>query len=132
MKITNGKIIIGIAAIHTAITISPFAYQKQFENFAGSYFFNLKMWNPGFSFLNGQLNYENFAAFWCFYFGLLMFPLGILVEYIETKQIKIPKQFILSYFIFTVIGIYMIPVSGMTVFFLPHSVYMMIRNQMGK
>jgi hypothetical protein len=129
MKITNGKIISSIAVIHTAFTLSPIAYIKQFENFSSLYFFRINVWISGTAFQSRQMNYENFAAFWCFYFGLLMFPLGILLDSIEKTQAGIPKQFIWSYFIFIIIGIYMIPVSGMTVFMLPHAIYMIIKSR---
>lgn len=125
MKITNGKIIILVGIIHTTLTVMPFVYGKQFMTFAQHYFFKI---NDGF-FEMGQLNYETFAAFWCFFFGLLLFPLGILLDSIEKKKIAIPREFIWSYLILILIGVYMIPASGFTIFMLPHAVYMLIRSK---
>ena len=76
MKITNGKIIMAIGVIHTALT--PVIYCKQFLGFAERFFFKI---NSGF--MESQINYETFAAFWCFYFGLILFPLGTLLDIVE-------------------------------------------------
>jgi hypothetical protein len=129
MKITNGKIIIGIGIIHTALT--PLAYFKQFAGFAKQFFFSVSGGPLDSPSVMGGLYYETFAAFWCFYFGILMFPLGMLLDAIEKRGIQIPTRFIWAYFIITIIGVYMIPFSGMTVFFLPHSVYMLIKYRGG-
>lgn len=121
-KITNGKIIIIIGVIHTALT--PIAYLKQFENFTHQFFFKI---NNGF--MEPQMNYETFAAFWCLFFGLILFPLGILLNSIENKNLPIPKNFILSYLIVILLGVYMIPWGGMTIFMLPHVIYMLIKTK---
>ena len=125
MKITNGKIVILIGIIHSLMTVSPFVYGKQFGQFARRSFFNI---NDGFLTI-GQLDYETFAAFWCLFFGIMLFPLGILLDYIEKKNINIPRQFIWSYLVTTLIGVYMIPLSGFTIFLLPHAVYMLIKSR---
>jgi hypothetical protein len=83
VKITNGKIVILIGIIHTLFTLLPFVYGKQFMNFAHQYFFKI---NNGFL-ESGQMDYETFAAFWCFFFGILLFPLGILLEYTQAKLV---------------------------------------------
>lgn len=127
MKITNGKIVISIGIIHTLLTLLPFTYGKQFADFAHQYFFKV---NDGFL-ESGQMNYETFAAFWCFFFGILLFPLGVLLEYIEKNNLKIPRQFIWSYLIVILIGVYMIPLGGFTIFMLPHAIYMLIKNRRG-
>ena len=121
-KITNGKIIIIIGMIHTVLT--PIAYLKQFENFTYHFFFKI---NDGF--MESQMNYETFAAFWCLFFGLILFPLGILLNSIENKNLPIPKYFILSYLIVILLGVYMIPWGGMTIFMLPHVIYMLIKTR---
>jgi len=121
-KITNGKIIIVIGIIHTVLT--PIAYLKQFENFTYQFFFKI---NDGF--MESQMNYETFAAFWCLFFGLILFPLGILLNSIENKNLPIPKYFILSYLIVILLGVYMIPWGGMTILMLPHVIYMLIKNR---
>lgn len=119
-KVTNGLIIIAIGVIHTLLT--PLAYLKQFQVFTKQYFFSI---NGGF--LEKTLNYETFAAFWCLYFGLILFPLGILLHTIERKGVPIPFAFIISYLIFILVGVYMIPMSGMTIFMLPHAIYMTVK-----
>jgi len=121
MKITNGKVIILIGAIHTLLT--PVDYFNQFEIFAHRFFFSI---NGGF--MEDSINYETFAAFWCLYFGLTLFALGVLLDSIERKGMPIPKPFIWIYFGVILIGVYMIPFSGMTVFGLPQAIYMLVSN----
>jgi len=129
MKITNGKILIVIGIAHPLLGVSPFAFGKQFVQFANNYFFKISNGLSEFPLLNGQMNYENFAAFWFVYFGILIIPIGILVNYIEQKNETIPKYFIYSYLIVVLIGVYMIPFSGMTFLMLPHAVYMLISQK---
>ncbi|WP_366511935.1 DUF6463 family protein [Maribacter sp.] len=74
------------------------------------------------------MNYENFAAFWFFYFGLLLIPIGILLGYVEKTSGQIPKSFIWAYLIVVLVGVYMIPFSGMTLLMLPHSLYMLFQR----
>ena len=121
MKITNGKIIVLIGAIH--IFLTPFVYLEQFKSFAHQFFFKI---NNGF--MESSVDYKTFAAFWCLYFGLILFPLGILLDSVEKKNMRIPMSFLLSYFAIILIGVYMIPFGGMTVFMLPHVIYMLIRH----
>jgi hypothetical protein len=104
MKITNGKIIIGIGIIHTLLT--PLVYSAQFRSFAKRSFMNIN-----YGFLESGLNYETFAAFWCLFFGLLLFPLGILLDNIEKRNVSIPRAFIFSYLIIILAGVYMIPLG---------------------
>ncbi|MBL0300082.1 MAG: hypothetical protein IPQ23_00035 [Cytophagaceae bacterium] len=128
MKITNGKILIFFGIIHPLLGISPFAFGKQFYGFSTKFFFKISDGLIEFPLLKGQMNYENFAAFWFFYFGLLLIPLGILLNYLERENNSIPKEFIWSYLIIVLIGVYMIPFSGMTIFMLPHAIYMLIKR----
>ena len=121
MKITNGKIIIAIGAIHTSLT--PFVYVDQFKNFAHQLFFKI---NDGF--MASSVDHKTFAAFWCLYFGLILFPLGVLLDSVEKNNMRIPIPFILSYFAIILVGVYMIPLGGMTIFMLPHAICMLIRN----
>ncbi|MCD4793335.1 MAG: DUF6463 family protein [Bacteroidales bacterium] len=129
MKITNGKILIFFGIIHSLLGISPIAFGKQFLNFANKYFFKISGGLSESPLLNGQINYENFAAFWFFYFGILLIPTGILVNYVEKENKQIPKSFIWAYLIVVLIGAYMIPFSGMTVFMLPHAIYMLVKSK---
>lgn len=129
MKITNGKILLFFGVIHSLLAISPFAFGKQFMDFSGSYFFKISEGLFEFPLLKGEMNYENFAAFWFFYYGLLLIPLGILVNYIENTTGTIPKNFSWTYLIIVLIGVYMIPFSGMTIFMLPHALYMLFTHK---
>lgn len=129
MKITNGKILIFFGIIHPLLGVSPFAFGKQFMAFANQFFFKISDGLLEFPLLNGQMNYENFAAFWFFYFGVLLIPLGILVNHIEKDKGKIPSSFIWAYLIVVLLGVYMIPFSGMTLFMLPHALYMLYQSR---
>lgn len=129
MKLSNGKILIFFGIIHPLLGISPFAFGKQFAGFADQFFFKISEGLLEFPLLNGVMNYENFAAFWFFYFGLLLIPLGILANHIEETQMELPKSFVWAYLIVVLIGVYMIPFSGMTVFMLPHALYMMYQSK---
>jgi hypothetical protein len=128
MNLTNGKILILFGIIHTLLGVSPFAFGKQFAGFADKLFFKVSggLWE--FPLLNGQMNYENFAAFWFFYYGLLLIPIGILVDYVE-KSGQIPKIFIWSYLVIVMVGVFMIPFSGMTFLMLPHALYMLYQKE---
>lgn len=129
MKITNGKILIFFGVVHPLLGISPLAFGKQFIEFSETYFFKISEGLWEFPLLNGKMNYENFAAFWFFYFGILLIPLGILVNYVEEQGKKIPISFMYSYIAVVVLGIYMIPFSGMTMFMLPHAIYMIVSRK---
>ena len=131
MKITNGKILIGTGIAHATLATLPFGFGKQFSQFADTFFFKISDGLSEFPLLNGQMNYENFAAFWFFYFGILLIPLGILVNYIEKIKGQIPGSFIKAYLITVLLGVFMIPFSGMTFFMLPHAVYMFMRRNKG-
>ncbi|WP_422860422.1 DUF6463 family protein [Flagellimonas sp. S174] len=128
MKITNGKILVFFGIIHPLLGISPFAFGKQFAGFADKFFFRISKGLFEFPLLNGEMNYENFAAFWFFYYGLLLIPLGILVNYVEKTNGQIPKNFIWAYLIIVLVGVFMIPFSGMTFLMLPHAVYMLVQR----
>ena len=128
MKISNGKIIVFFGIIHALLAISPFAFGKQFARFSHKFFFKISEGLIEFPLLGGQMNYENFAAFWFFYFGLLLIPIGILVGYVEKLNGPIPKYFIWSYFIVVLVGVFMIPFSGMTFIMLPHALIMLYQK----
>lgn len=132
MKITNGKILIFFGIAHTLLGISPFAFGKQFAGFSDKLFFKISEGLFEFPLLNGQMNYENFSAFWFAYYGLLLIPLGILINYVEKISGQIPKNFIWTYLIIVLIGVFMIPFSGMTFLMLPHAIYMLIQRKKQK
>jgi hypothetical protein len=125
MKINNGKIFILFGIIHALLGISPFAFGMQFQEFSGTIFFKISEGLLEFPILHGRMNYQNFAAFWFFYYGLLLIPVGILVHHLENANRELPKGFLWSYFVIVLIGAYMIPFSGMTIFMLPHAIYML-------
>lgn len=129
MKLTNGKFLIYTGIAHILLGISPFAFGKQFLTFSEKYFFKISDGLSEFPLLSGEMNYENFSAFWFVYFGVLFIPLGYLLDYIETENKIIPKKFIWSYLIFNLIGSYMIPFSGMLLLTLPHSIYMLLKHK---
>ena len=129
MKLTNGKFLIYTGIAHVLLGISPFAFGKQFLTFSEKYFFKISDGLSEFPLLSGEMNYENFSAFWFVYFGVLFIPLGYLLDYIETENKIIPKKFIWSYLIFNLIGSYMIPFSGMLLLTLPHSIYMLLKHK---
>ncbi len=80
---------------------------------------------------SGQMNYENFAAFWFFYFGLLLIPIGMLVDHVERISGHIPKKFVWAYLLVVLVGVFMIPLSGMTLLMLPHALYMFYGSEKG-
>lgn len=130
MRITNGKIIVFIGVIHTICAVSPFVFGRQFAGFARHWFFRI---NDGFldmsSAMSGRTDYETFAAFWCFCFGIFLFPLGILLESVEKSGSRIPAPFLWSYLVAILVGAYMIPAGGLTVFMLPHVIYMLAKER---
>ncbi|MCK8521553.1 DUF6463 family protein [Aquimarina sp. D1M17] len=128
MKITNGKILICTGIAHSLLGLSNFGFGKQFRGFMDTWFFKISDGLLEFPLLHGQMNYENFAAFWFFYFGVVIIPMGIAVNHIEKTTRKIPNTFIWGYLIMILMGVYMIPLSGMTFFMLPHAVYMIIQR----
>ncbi len=128
MKIQNGKILVFTGIMHSFFGILPVAFGKQFSNFSSKFFFKINNGLSEFPLFNGQMNYENFSAFWFFYFGLLIIPMGILVQHLENKGMQIPFRFLWSYLIVVLIGVYMIPFSGMTIFMLPHAVFMLVKE----
>ena len=128
MKLINGKILIYTGIAHFLLGISPFAFGKQFLAFSKNSFFKISEGIFEFPLLNGTMNYENFASFWFVYFSLLIIVIGILVDYIEKANKIVPKKFIIIYLIVVLIGVYMIPFSGMTFLMLPHVMYMFIQR----
>lgn len=124
MKSKNGKIFLLLGIMHTVLGVSPWAFGKQFVLFSNQFFFKVSEGLLEFPLLNGKMNYENFAAFWFVYFGLLLITIGFLIDFIESQSISIPKIFIWSYLVVVLLGVYMIPFSGMTFLMLPHALYM--------
>ena len=125
-KITNGVLLIIIAILHTQMAVSPDGGGKQFSDAARSCFFRISGGIDELPIEVGKTNLEMLTFFWFFYFGLLLIPLGLLVNSIERKGGVLPYAFTVSYLIFVLIGSYMIPMSGMTFLMLPQAIYMLI------
>lgn len=127
-KITNGILLIVIAIMHTQFALSTDGFGKQFQEFSKSNFFYLFRDMQNFRTVADRTVFEPFSAFWFFYFGILLIPLGLLIHSIEKRYKILPHSFTISYLIVVMIGCYMMPESGMTFFGLPHAVYMLVSN----
>jgi hypothetical protein len=127
-KITNGILLIIIGLLHTKLVVSADGCGAQFSNFAKTNFFRICGGLNELPAAPGKTNFEAFAAFWFFYFGILIIPLGLLVHAIERKYKVLPHGFTISYLVVVLVGAYMIPASGMTYIMLPHAVYMLATN----
>ncbi len=128
MKLKNSTLFIITGLMHSSLALLPIAFGKQFNAFAQSAFFKVSDGLSEFPLLNGHMNYENFAAFWFFYYGLLLIPLGLLVRLLEQSNISLSIHFTVSYILIVLIGVYMIPFSGMTFIMLPHALFMLIQS----
>jgi hypothetical protein len=127
-KITNGILLVIIGIMHTQFALSAEAFGKQFQEFSNSYFFKISEGTKELSAMASPTSFEHHAAFWFFYFGILIIPLGLLVHSIEKSNKTLPLSFTISYLIIVLIGCYMIPRSGMTFFMLPQAIYMLVSN----
>jgi len=127
-KITNGILLIIIGLLHTKLVISDDGGGKQFRDFAKSNYYKICNGLDELPATVGKTNFEAFAIFWFFYFGIFLIPLGLLVHSIEKEGRILPHYFTISYLIVVLIGCYMIPNSGMTIIMLPHALYMLIGN----
>lgn len=125
-KITNGVILIILGLLHTQYAVSSFG--KYFREFSESYFFKISTGADQLPAMTGKTNFESFAAFWFFYFGIFLIPMGLLLHSMEKNKKFIPHSFTISYLTVVLIGCYMVPNSGMTYFLLPHAIYMLVRN----
>lgn len=125
-KFTNGIVLVFIGLLHTQCVLTNF--QPQFKGFSETWFFNISKGIEQLPAVVGKTDFESFATFWFLYFGLLIIPLGFLVHAIERKKDILPLGFTLSYLIVVLIGVYMVPNSGMTFIMLPHALYMLISS----
>jgi hypothetical protein len=127
-QITNGILLIIIGLMHTYCAVSSSGFGIQFREFSKSYFFKISTGADEFPAVAGKTDFETHAAFWFFYFGILIIPLGLLVHSIEKDKKILPYSFTISYLVVVLIGCYMVPNSGMTFFMLPHAIYMLVSN----
>jgi len=123
---TKGIFLILIGLLHTYYVISSFL--PKIKDLSHTWFFNISSGTEQLPAEVGKTDFETFAMFWFFYFGLLLIPIGILIHAIERKNSILPLSFTLSYLIVVLIGVYMVPQSGMTFFALPHALYMLISS----
>lgn len=124
-KMTNGIVVILIALLHTQCALSPDMFGKKFLEFSKTYFF--KIIDVPDDFKQG-IDFVDFSAFWFFYFGILLIPIGLIIHHIEREKRVLPLSFTISYLTVVLVGSYMIPESGMTYFALPHALFMLIQN----
>lgn len=127
-KITNGILLIVIGIMHIRFALSADVFGRQFHEFTKTYFFKIHGGMQDLPFVAGHANLEAFAAFWFFYFGIIIIPLGLLVHSYEKKNNILPHAFTISYLLVVLIGVYMIPSSGMTYIMFPQAVYMLVIN----
>lgn len=127
-NITNGVLLIIISLLHTKLALSDEAFGKQFRQFANSNFFRIHRGIDDLPFTPGKTDLVSFSAFWFFYFGIMIIPLGLIVHYVEKSGKALPLYFTISYLAIVAIGSYMMPASGMTYIMLPHAIYMLIFN----
>ena len=127
MKFSNGRVLIFLGGMHALFAVGPAAFGEQFAGVAGRFFFQVSEGLLEFPLVGGRMEYANFAAFWFFYFGLLLIPAGLLLDAFERAAGNPPASFVWSYLIVVLVGVYMIPFSGMTFLMLPHALYMLTR-----
>lgn len=127
-NITNGVLLVIIGIMHTRFALSADVFGKQFHVFSQSHFYKISRGMEELPIVAGRTNLEGFAAFWFFYFGVMIIPLGLLVHSIERKHNILPHSFTLSYLVIVLIGSYMIPNSGITLIMLPQAIYMVVSN----
>lgn len=130
--ITNGVLLIAIGLLHTQFALSYDGFGWQFKAFAEQHFFEISKGGAQLplSSLSKQ-EMEAACAFWFFYFGILLIPMGLLVHAIEREARRLPVSFVATYMLVVLIGCYMMPNSGMTFIMLPHAIYMWFTNRKG-
>lgn len=104
MKNTIGLLTIITGILHFLLGL--FKFKLQFTNIIFSGFFNkIKA-------------YDNGHAFWFTFAGILLIIIGILIKFIEQKNLVVPKS-ICWFFLFSgIIGVSLLPVSGFWIFLL--------------
>lgn len=114
--------------LHVCLVILPGVYGEQFLQFSRHYFFNINNGLIDFPLIGGTLHHPEFAAFWFFYAGPLLFIYGQLLDSFEKHNGVIPKRISVGFIIVSLLGAYMIPLSGMTFLLIPQGVYMYVRS----
>jgi hypothetical protein len=127
---TNGVLIIIFGLLHTKLALSRDGFGPTFLRFSKANFYKIHPGLHELPFVPGMNleKLEAFSAFWFFYWGLLLIPLGLLIHSIERMGKPLPHYFTVSYLLLLLVGAYMIPDSGMTIVMLPHAVFMLAIN----
>lgn len=120
--------IIFFSIMHTKLALSTDGFGMQIRSFAKTAFYKVSKGMDELPARTGVTDFESATAFWFFYWGILVFSIGLLVHAIERKHKIIPHSFTISYLAVMIIGSYMVPNSGMTFFMLPHAIFMLIQN----
>mgnify|MGYP006870688469 CR=1 FL=1 len=124
----HGRLLMSTGVLHVILAILPGGFGDQFLNFSRSWFFNISSGAADFSFLGGAINYVEFAAFWFFYAGPIMFLYGQAIDRIEKLEGYVPLSMVNTFMAVSVVGAYMIPLSGMTFALIPQGIYMYVRS----
>lgn len=131
MKMNNirihGRLLMATGIAHVILTIMPGVFGDQFSDFSHSWFFNVSSGAADFSFFGGTLNYVQFASFWFFYAGPIMFLYGQAIDRIEESQGYVPLSIVNTFMAVSAVGAYMVPLSGMTFVLIPQGIYMYVR-----
>lgn len=113
---------------HVLLALLPGVFGEQFAEFAGSGFFNVSSGAADFTLFGGTLNYVEFAAFWFFYAGPVMFLYGQVIDRVERTEGYVPTNIAITFTAVSFVGAYMVPLSGMTFVLIPQGVYMYVRS----
>ncbi len=123
-------IITGIA--HSLFAVLPAAFGKQFAVFSNTLFFNIDTGLMDFPLFGGKQDFESLCAFFFFYAGPMYIVFGLAVYHLEKSVWEIPVSVSLGFLLYAVIGAYMVPLSGMTLFLLPQAVYMHMSGRLSE
>ncbi|MEW6664284.1 MAG: DUF6463 family protein [Thermodesulfobacteriota bacterium] len=128
-KRIHGRLLLITGILHLIVTLLPGIFGKQILDFASHGFFNINKGLLAFPLFGGTLDNESFSAFWFFYMVPIMLMLGHLIDNLEQINGFVPRQTAIHFLIVSLIGAYMVPISGMTFFLVPQAVYMLVRSQ---
>jgi len=128
-KRIHGRLLMVTGVVHVLVVMLPGVFGKQFYEFAKQYFFNINNGLLDFPLFGGEMNNQDFAAFWFFYAGPLMFMYGQVLDSYERVNGYLEKNIALVFLFVACLGAYMIPLSGMTFLLIPQGVYMYLRSK---
>jgi hypothetical protein len=125
----HGRLLMVTGVAHVALSLMPGVFGEQFYQFASSVFFNVSSGAADFSFFGGSMKYEEFAAFWFFYAGPMMFLFGMSIDQLERLQGNVAASISSAFLVVSCIGAYMVPFSGMTFVLIPQGLFMFVRSR---